>query len=78
MSELLGTKLFIPRPRTNLALSPHLVKRLNEGLDRKLSLITAPAGFGKTTLLRGWIPQIPRCITLLSLEDFVGYFYQLI
>jgi LuxR family maltose regulon positive regulatory protein len=69
MIELLSTKLFIPRPRKNLVSRPRLVERLNVGLDRKLTLIAAPAGFGKTTLLSEWIPQCPRCVTWLSLDD---------
>jgi LuxR family maltose regulon positive regulatory protein len=51
MIELLATKLFIPRPRKNMVSRPRLVKRLNAGLDKKLILVAAPAGFGKTTLL---------------------------
>jgi len=69
MIEILGTKLFIPRPRKNLVARPRLVDCLNEGLDKKLTLIAAPAGFGKTTLLSEWIPQSPRCVTWLSLDD---------
>lgn len=69
MIEILTTKLFIPRLRKNLVSRPRLVNRLTEGLDRKLTLIAAPAGFGKTTLLSEWIPQSPRCVTWLSLED---------
>ena len=69
MIELLGTKLFIPRPLKNLVSRSHLVERLNAGLDRKLTLIAAPAGFGKTTLLSEWIPQSPRCVTWLSLDE---------
>ena len=69
MIELLGTKLFIPRPRKNLVSRPHLVERLNAGLDRILTLIAAPAGFGKTTLLSEWIPQSPRCVTWFSLDE---------
>jgi len=69
MIELLGTKLFIPRPRKNLVSRPRLVERLNSGLDRKLTLIAAPAGFGKTTLLSDWIPQSTRCVTWLSLDE---------
>jgi len=45
-----------------------LIEHLNAGLDRKLTLIAAPAGFGKTTLLSEWIPQSPRCVTWLSLD----------
>lgn len=69
MIELLSTKLFIPRPRKNLVSRPRLVDHLNAGLDRKLTLIAAPAGFGKTTLLSEFISQSPRCVTWLSLDE---------
>lgn len=69
MTELLSTKLYIPRPRSNLVSRPRLTDRLNAGLDKNLTLIAAPAGFGKTTLLSEWIPQSPRCVTWLSLDD---------
>jgi LuxR family maltose regulon positive regulatory protein len=69
MVELLRTKLFIPRPRKNLVSRPRLIECLNAGLDKKLTLIAAPAGFGKTTLLSEWIPQSPRCVTWLSLDE---------
>ena len=69
MFKPLRTKLFIPRTRTNLVSRPHLVERLNAGLDKKLTLIAAPAGFGKTTLLSEWIPQSPRCVTWFSIDD---------
>ena len=52
---LLTTKLFIPPVRRELVPRPRLVERLNAGLQRKLILISAPAGFGKTTLLAEWI-----------------------
>lgn len=68
MPELLRTKLFIPRSRPGRVARPRLVERLNAGMDRKLTLIAAPAGFGKTTLLSEWIPQSPRCVTWLSLD----------
>ncbi|MFB0535234.1 MAG: hypothetical protein ACETWR_09645 [Anaerolineae bacterium] len=48
---LLKSKLYIPAVRPNLVPRPRLVERLNAGLHRKLTLISAPAGFGKTTLL---------------------------
>jgi LuxR family transcriptional regulator, maltose regulon positive regulatory protein len=69
MAEILSTKLFIPRPRTNLVSRPRLIERLNAGQDKKLTLIAAPAGFGKTTLLSEWIPRSPRCVTWLSLDE---------
>jgi LuxR family transcriptional regulator, maltose regulon positive regulatory protein len=69
MDEILNTKLFIPRPRTNLVSRPHLIERLNTGQGKKLTLIAAPAGFGKTTLLSEWIPYSPHCVTWLSLDE---------
>jgi LuxR family maltose regulon positive regulatory protein len=54
-NPLLATKLYIPRPRRNLVSRPRLVKRLDRVFDRKLTLLSAPAGFGKTTLLSSWI-----------------------
>jgi LuxR family maltose regulon positive regulatory protein len=52
---LLQTKLYIPPPRPEFISRPRLIERLNAGLDRKLTLVSAPAGFGKTTLLSEWI-----------------------
>jgi LuxR family maltose regulon positive regulatory protein len=69
MTDLLTTKLYIPHPRSNRVSRPRLVERLNAGLDRKITLIAAPAGFGKTTLLSEWIPSSPRCVTWLSLDE---------
>jgi LuxR family maltose regulon positive regulatory protein len=53
---LLKTKLYIPAVRPKLVARPRLIERLDEGLcSAKLTLISAPAGFGKTTLLGEWI-----------------------
>lgn len=54
---LLTTKLHVPPPRPNLVPRPHLIERLDQGLrqGRKLTLVSAPAGFGKTTLVAAWI-----------------------
>ncbi len=59
-APILATKLYIPSPRPELVLRPRLIERLNEGLrsGRKLSLISAPAGFGKTTLVSSWIDHL--------------------
>ena len=53
--SILTTKLYIPPPRPDVVLRPRLIERLNEGLHRKLTLISAPAGFGKTTLVSEWV-----------------------
>ena len=52
---LLKTKLAIPPLRSDVVSRPRLLKKLNEGANRKLSLLSAPPGFGKTTLLSEWI-----------------------
>jgi LuxR family transcriptional regulator, maltose regulon positive regulatory protein len=54
-TPILATKLYIPRPRPNMVSRPRLLERLNEGLHGKLTLISAPAGFGKTTLVSEWL-----------------------
>ena len=69
MPELLKTKLFIPRTRGKIVPRPRLVELLNAGLDKKLTLITAPAGFGKTTLVVAWLKQIHLPAAWLSLDE---------
>jgi LuxR family maltose regulon positive regulatory protein len=54
-TPILATKLYIPPPRPEVVPRPCLVERLNEGLQRRLTLISAPAGFGKTTLVSEWV-----------------------
>lgn len=58
-APILATKLHIPAPRPALLTRPRLIARLNAGLaaNCKLTLISAPAGFGKTTLLSEWTSQ---------------------
>jgi LuxR family transcriptional regulator, maltose regulon positive regulatory protein len=58
-SLLLETKLYIPRPRRGLVARPRLSERLGRGAESKLTLISAPAGFGKTTLLAEWLAAAP-------------------
>ncbi len=57
-SPILVTKLYIPPPGPQLVARPRLLERLNEARQRKLTLISAPAGFGKTTLVSNWIQQL--------------------
>src|SRR5262245_29504921 len=70
-TSLLSTKLFIPQPRHlhDLLPRPRLAERLEAGLSRKLTLISAPAGYGKTMLLAEWIPQSSRPVTWLTLDE---------
>ncbi|MCP4415675.1 MAG: hypothetical protein GY805_03570 [Chloroflexi bacterium] len=53
--DLLQTKLYVPRLRPFLIPRPHLIAKLNAGSGGKLTLVSAPAGFGKTTLLTEWL-----------------------
>jgi LuxR family maltose regulon positive regulatory protein len=55
---LLQTKLHIPPVRPGLVSRPRLIERLNAGLNRRLTLVSAPAGFGKTTLVSEWVHRI--------------------
>jgi LuxR family maltose regulon positive regulatory protein len=48
---VIGTKLRVPSPRREQMLRPRLMELLDEGLDGKVTLISAPAGYGKTTVL---------------------------
>lgn len=67
--DLLQTKLYTPRIRPSLVLRPHLIAKLNQGLHRQLTLISAPAGFGKTTLVTEWIAACERPFAWLSLDE---------
>ena len=58
ITPLLVTKTCIPPTRLDLVPRPRLIERLNTGIQRKLTLISAPAGFGKTTLLSNWISEL--------------------
>src|SRR5437588_8682530 len=68
-TPILATKLYIPRLRPNVVSRSRLIERLNEGLHRKLTLISAPAGFGKTTLVSAWVAGCNRQVAWLSLDE---------
>ncbi len=68
-TPILATKLYLPRLRPHVVSRPRLIERLNEGLHRKLTLISAPAGFGKTTLVIAWVEGIKRPTAWLSLDE---------
>jgi len=69
-NQLLATKLYIPPVRANRGARPRLLQRLDEGLRQgaRLTLISAPAGFGKTTLVGEWIASCGRPAAWLSLD----------
>ena len=69
MDQLLTTKLYIPPQRRDLVPRPHLFDRLNEGRNRKLILVSAPAGFGKSTLVSGWLRENDLDAAWISLDQ---------
>jgi ATP/maltotriose-dependent transcriptional regulator MalT/class 3 adenylate cyclase len=64
----LSARLRPPRPRTRLVDRPHLMQQLQQGMERPLTLVSAPAGFGKTTLLAQWLAERSMPAAWLSLE----------
>ncbi|HEY7910047.1 MAG TPA: AAA family ATPase, partial [Thermomicrobiales bacterium] len=67
-TPLLATKLYLPPPRSDAVPRPRLLERLDEGLHRPLTLVAAPAGFGKTTLVGAWVADCGRRVAWLSLD----------
>src|ERR687893_438282 len=68
-APILATKLYVPPPQPRVVLRPRLIEHLNEGLHRRLILVSAPAGFGKTTLLGEWLAGCGRPAAWLSLDE---------
>jgi len=68
-TSILATKLYVPPPRFKIVLRPRLIEQLNKGLHNRLTLISAPAGFGKTTLVSEWIVDCERPTAWLSLDE---------
>ena len=68
-TPILATKLYVPPPRPGVVLRPRLFERLDEGLHSRLTLICAPAGFGKTTLISEWLAGCERPVAWLSLDE---------
>jgi len=68
LPPLLTTKLQIPRLRAHLVSRLHLTARLRQGAERELTLVSAPAGFGKTTLLAQWLAESDILGAWLTLE----------
>lgn len=68
-NSILSTKLYIPASRSNIVIRSRLIERLNEGLHRRLTVISASAGFGKTTLLSEWLASCDRPVAWLSMDE---------
>jgi LuxR family maltose regulon positive regulatory protein len=70
-APLLTTKFYFPPTRPNLVMRPRLTERLDEGIKVPLTLVSAPAGYGKTTLLSEWRAGVGRDVQAvwLSLDD---------
>jgi len=66
---ILRTKLHRPQITSDLVSRPQLVQRLEEGLQKPLTLVSAPAGYGKSTLLSSWLEQTKSPFTWLSLNE---------
>ena len=66
---LIRTKLYRPRSSSDVIPRARLIERLNAGLNSNVTLISAPAGFGKTTLLAGWLEANDRFTAWLSLDE---------
>ena len=66
---MLATKLFAPTPRPQLVVRPRLLEQLDTTLDagHRLTVLSAPAGFGKTTLLSDWLGHLEQSQRLTHL-----------
>ena len=68
-APILATKFFAPPVRPDLVLRQRLIEQLNAGVQRKLILVSAPAGYGKTTLISSWLQDTGISSAWLSLEE---------
>ncbi len=66
---LVRTKLFLPTIGRGYVMCPRLIARLESGRQRKLTLISAPAGYGKTMLAASWLRQLDAAKIWLALDE---------
>jgi len=69
VGQRLTTKLFLPPARQTLVDRPVLLEQLTEGLRGKLTLVSAPAGFGKTSLVAAWRKKCETPLAWVSLDE---------
>jgi LuxR family maltose regulon positive regulatory protein len=67
-TDLLASKFYYPPHRGDFVQRPHLLASLDTGLNGKLTLVSAPAGFGKTTVVSEWIRDCGHPTAWLSLD----------
>jgi len=67
--QILRAKLYVPRSRPSAVPRPRLHERLDEGVRRELTVVSAPAGFGKTTLLADWSRRSELPVAWISLDE---------
>ena len=68
-TSILATKLYVPPCRHRVVPRPRLIELLNEALNSKLTIISAPVGYGKTTLVSEWVTCCGRPVAWLSLDE---------
>ena len=68
-ASFLVSKIHTPSTRIDTVKRPRLLQQLNDGINSKMSLVSAPAGFGKTTTVIEWIRQTGRPVAWLSLDE---------
>jgi LuxR family transcriptional regulator, maltose regulon positive regulatory protein len=66
---LLRTKLYVPPLRPNRVARPRLMERINRGQDKALILVSAPAGYGKTTLASSWLRETELAAAWFSMDE---------
>ena len=69
VTPFLSTKFFIPQPRKKLIRRDHLFDLLNGGIQGKLILVSAPAGYGKTTLISSWLIAQDLPVAWVSIDE---------
>jgi LuxR family maltose regulon positive regulatory protein len=75
VSSILRTKLYLPPARSNLVLRPRLLRQLDKSMDLPLTLVSAPAGFGKSAQVSQWVhlsqtfPDLIDHTAWLSLDE---------
>jgi LuxR family maltose regulon positive regulatory protein len=68
VTKLLSTKLYMPPYRSDMVPRQRLIEHLDAGLRGRVTLVSAPAGFGKTTLVSEWVQHVGRPAAWLSLD----------